>query len=194
MSFDGTLLVKFQEIFVRDGLTPIVKFITHLGDSGIIWIVITAILLVFKKTRKAGVIAALALIGSLIINNLLLKNIVARTRPYDTIHEVKRLVEIQKDFSFPSGHSASSFAASIAIYFGLDGNLRKYLGIGLIVLAFAIAFSRLYVGVHYPLDVLVGSLDGVLIGYLAYKLIKRNEARLAEKLKIEDFTNGETGK
>lgn len=187
MGIDGVMLVKFQQLFLRDELTPIIKFITHLGDSGIIWIVITIILLIFKKTRKAGVIAALALLGSLIINNLLLKNLIARTRPYDAIDAVRRLVEIQRDYSFPSGHSGSSFAASVGIFLGLNGKLRKWLGTILLILAFAIAFSRLYVGVHYPGDVLVGALDGALIGYLMHKLVEANK----DKIKLVDFGDGE---
>jgi undecaprenyl-diphosphatase len=93
-------------------LTPIVKFITSLGNAGMIWIAITLILLIFKKTRKLGGICALSLISSLVINNFILKNLVARVRPYDQISALNLIIEKQKDWSFPSGHTGSSFACA----------------------------------------------------------------------------------
>lgn len=177
-SIDGSILVGFQDAFICEGLTPIIKFITHLGDSGAVWIAITVILLIFKKTRKAGVFAAFALLGSLLVNNIILKNLIARARPYEVFTDVKRLIEIQKDYSFPSGHSGSSFAAAVAIYLGLtDKKLRKTLGAALIALASLIALSRLYVGVHYPLDVLFGILDGTLIAICVSKTFEYRKRR-----------------
>lgn len=171
-SIDGHLLIAFQKAFSCEWLTPIIKFITHLGDRGAIWIAIAILLLVFKRTRKAGIIAICALLGSLIINNIILKNLVARTRPYEMFDEVKRLIEIQRDFSFPSGHSGSSFAAATSIYLGLSGKLKKKIGIASLTLASIIALSRLYVGVHYPSDVIFGAINGIIIAIGVNKLFE----------------------
>lgn len=174
---DGSLLIWFQNTFICENLTPIIKLITHLGDKGAIWIAITALLLAFKKTRRAGIFATFALIGSLLVNNIVLKNLIARERPYEVFSDVKRLIEIQRDFSFPSGHSGSSFAAAFAIFLGLHGKLRKFLGGAVIVLASIISLSRMYVGVHYPLDVFFGILDGILIAICVSKIYEYTERR-----------------
>lgn len=167
--WDGNLLMDIQHLVIHDGFTPVMKFITHLGDKGIIWIALIVLMLCFKKTRKVGIIAGTALIVSFVINNLMLKNLVARTRPYDIFTGVQRLVEKQSDWSFPSGHSAASFVTAVVMFRELP---RKY-GVPALTLAFLIAFSRLYVGVHYPLDVLTGAVSGTLIALLVCWTFKR---------------------
>lgn len=166
--FDGGLLVAFQQTFVIDWLTPVVTFITHLGDKGFIWILFIIAALMFRNTRKAGIISAEALTISYMINNLFLKNVIARTRPYEVFSEVERLIGRQADFSFPSGHSASSFAVGLVLFLILP---KRY-GLPCLVLATMIALSRLYVGVHYPSDVICGALSGSLIAYILYRLRK----------------------
>ena len=81
--WDGNLLMEIQHFVIHEGLTPLVKFITHLGDAGSIWIALILLMLCFKKTRRVGVIAATALILSFVVNNLMLKNLVGRIRPYE---------------------------------------------------------------------------------------------------------------
>lgn len=165
LQLDGNILLFIQE-HIRNPITdPVMIGITHLGDSGIIWILLTLGLLLFKKTRKAGIVSALALIFSLLINNVWLKNMVARTRPYEVLDRLKLMIEKQHDFSFPSGHSGASFASAFALW----KTLPKKWGIAALVLASLIALSRLYVGVHYPSDVLGGILTGILCGFLAWK-------------------------
>ncbi len=105
----------------------------------------------------------LALFFSLCVNNLLLKQIVARTRPYDAIPDLVPLVARLTDFSFPSGHSAAAFSAAGVFV----KTLPKRFGIPLFLFAVVIALSRLYVGVHYPSDVLCGVISGLLISYAA---------------------------
>ena len=117
--------------------------------------------------------ALIALFGSLVINNIILKNLIARTRPYDVVSGVQLLIERQSDFSFPSGHTGSSFAAAIVLYKELP---KKY-GLLALVLAAFIGLSRIYLGVHYPSDVMCGALFGSLIGIFvcnAFKLLKQN--------------------
>lgn len=168
---EETILLWIQEHLRNPYLDPVVVFITHLGDSGWFWVVLTVILLIFQKTRKAGISSALALVFSLLINNVCLKKLVGRIRPYDQIESLTRLVEEQVDFSFPSGHSAASFAAAFAIYL----NLPKRYGLPALALAGLIALSRLYVGVHYPTDVLFGAISGILCGLLAQFVVEKTK-------------------
>lgn len=160
---DGNILLWIQENIRNPLLNPVMKAITHLGDAGIFWILLTVILLCFKKTRRAGIVSALALILSLVVNNLCLKNLVDRTRPYELIEGLKILVAKPADASFPSGHSGASFAAATAIFPWVS---RRY-GVPLLILAALIALSRLYVGVHFPTDVLAGTVIGILLGLAA---------------------------
>ncbi|MEG0804966.1 MAG: phosphatase PAP2 family protein [Lachnospiraceae bacterium] len=169
LNLDSGILLWIQEVLRNDILTPIFIFITKLGNGGILWIVISILLLFSKKTRTIGFMSLLSLAASALIVNVCLKNLVARVRPYEVITGLKLLVERQSDFSFPSGHAASSFAsASIFLW-----EFPKKIGIPFMILAGLIAFSRLYVGVHYPLDVLAGILIGVLLAWIVKKVCSR---------------------
>lgn len=169
LELDGQILLWIQEYLRTPILTAFFTKFTLLGDHGLIWIVLGLVLLIPKKTRKAGVLVLASLLGSLLINNLLLKNIVARTRPYEVIDGLKLLIAPQWDYSFPSGHAGSSFAAAMAMFLKLP---RRY-GIPALIGAALIAVSRLYVGVHYPTDVLVGTLTGILIAVLMNVLLDK---------------------
>jgi membrane-associated phospholipid phosphatase len=167
VNFDGSILMFIQEYIRNPILTPIFTFITHLGDGGMIWILISTLLLIFKQTRKVGLMSICALIGSLLINNLFLKNLLERTRPFDVIQELLPLITKPIDFSFPSGHTGSSFAAACVMY----RRMPRSFGIPVIILAVLIGVSRLYLGVHYPSDVLFGAITGVGISYLSEALV-----------------------
>lgn len=156
-------LLYIQESVRNPWLDPIVTFLTGLGNAGWIWILLSALLLIPKKTRKTGFISFLSLFASLIVNNLLLKNLVGRMRPYDVCRSLIPLVAKPVDASFPSGHTGSSFASAYIMY----RYLPKREGIAAIVLAALIGLSRLYVGVHYPSDVLTGMMTGIWSGYMA---------------------------
>lgn len=164
---EASILLWIQDTLRNPVCDPIMKWITHLGDYGWIWILIAVLLIVNPKTkdktRKIGWTVVLALLGSLFVNNFILKNLVARTRPYEVVEGLQLIVPKAVDLSFPSGHSGASFAAATVI---VKMAPRRY-GIAAFVLASLIAFSRLYVGIHYPTDVLVGVLDGIIIGFLA---------------------------
>lgn len=168
-SVDGNILLFLQETVRNPVLNSVMIFITKLGDGGMIWIAVTILLLACKKTRKVGVMSMAALIGSLLINDVLLKNLVQRPRPFHTMPELITLVPPPGHFSFPSGHSSSSFAAAIVLY----RNLPQKRGILAMVLAVLIAGSRMYVGVHYPTDVLTGAIVGTMIGMGAEYLVKK---------------------
>lgn len=162
---EADILLWIQNAVRNPVLTPLMKTITYFGDYGMFWIGMAILLLLYPKTRKAGWTVAAALLGSLLVNNMILKNLVARVRPYEVIDGLQLLVEKAADFSFPSGHTGSSFAAAVVI----AGLLPKRYGIVAVILAFLIGFSRMYVGIHYPTDVLFGMISGSLIGLLLVK-------------------------
>lgn len=165
LNLDASILLWIQEHLRTPGLTVFFKQITRLGNAGIFWILLSICLLLFTKTRKTGGMAIVSLAISFVINNLFLKNVVARTRPYEVVEGLNRLIEKQVDYSFPSGHTASSFAVAMILYLELP---KKY-GIPLLILAVLISFSRLYLGVHYPSDVLAGAVSGILIALAVHR-------------------------
>ena len=168
-------------------LDTIMTIITRLGDGGWFWILLTLILLAMRPTRRLGVAAAIGLLCSLIINDGILKNLIQRPRPFDLslwqgLFQYPELIPRPESFSFPSGHSCSSLAAATGIWMGRKNGWTA----ALLVLAVLIAFSRIYLHVHYPTDVLMGSLLGVVYGmvgwYLAGRLPKGfYEARLGQR-------------
>lgn len=169
---EKTILLLIQNGIRNPVLTPFFVTVTRLGNGGLIWIALAVILLIPKKTRKTGCMAALSLLGSLIINNLILKNLTARIRPYEIINGLVPIIRKPTDYSFPSGHTASSFAAACILY----RKLPKRFGIPILMLAVLIGFSRLYVGVHYPSDVLFGIISGAGISYVAEMAVNKGFA------------------
>lgn len=172
--FELIILDFIREHLACPFLDAVMPVITSLANGGIIWIIAAILLLFFKKTRKTGFSVALALIIGLIIGNLILKNLVGRIRPYDLNADVELLVSRLSDYSFPSGHTLASFETASVLMIR-----DKKLGIPSLILATLIAFSRLYLYVHYPTDVLAGIILGVLIGFISCKAVdliyKRNE-------------------
>lgn len=130
-------------------------------------------MLILPKTRKTGIIVAAALLMDLILCNLILKNLVARVRPYDVNTAIAILIKKPLDFSFPSGHTAASFAAMTALFLAK----MKKAWIAALVLAVLIAFSRLYFYVHYPTDVLGGAVVGILSGIIGYAIVEKIDKR-----------------
>ena len=151
-NLDGEILLQIQQHLRTDLLTPFMKGVTFLGNGGWFWILCAVVLLAIPRTRKTGYAAVLSLIFGEIVTNLLLKNIVARPRPFAEIEALIPLIAKPTDFSFPSGHTTASFAVALVML----RMLPKKIGIPAVVLAALVAFSRLYLGVHYPTDVLVG--------------------------------------
>ena len=170
---DGNILLFIQEYLRAEWMTPIWKFITSLGNAGWFWIVLTIILLIPEKTRKIGIASLVSLAIGTIITNVALKNIVARTRPYEVVEGLTLLVGKAHDFSFPSGHSCASFASAFVIFKMMPG---KY-GISALVLASLIAFSRLYVGIHYPTDVIAGIAIGIISACISLYIMKKREEK-----------------
>ena len=165
---DMNILLWIQEHLRIDALTPFWKVITFLGNGGWFWLVAAGVLLIPKKTRRTGIMALLSIAIGFLITNVLLKNIVARPRPFDAYTEIIPLITRPTDFSFPSGHTCASFACALAFFRMLP---KKY-GVPAVILAGMVAFSRLYLGVHYPGDVLGGFLVAVFASTLAYHLVQ----------------------
>ena len=166
---DAAILLFIQEHIRSAVLTPVMQAASLLGDGGAVWIAAAVLLLLFKKTRRGGLDVALSLALGSALNNLVIKNLVCRPRPYTTLAALETLVEPLSSYSFPSGHSCSSFAAATAIAICF----RKKGGLWALLPAAVIALSRCYVGVHYPTDVLCGSLLGALCAALICGLSRR---------------------
>lgn len=148
----------------------IIPLITKLGDGGIIWILLAMILLFIPKTRKSGAVLAAALCVDVVLCNGILKNLFGRIRLCDVNTSIQLLIARPDDFSFPSGHTGASFAAVAALYSAGEKKLWK----PALALAILIAFSRLYLYVHYPTDVLGGIVVGIFAGYAGYWIISRS--------------------
>lgn len=157
-----TILERIQEIFSCAFLDSVMPYITRFADSGIGWIVLALLLLIPRKTRRTGAAMGVALLLGFLTGNLLLKNCIARTRPFLWDPTISLLIEQPSEYSFPSGHTLASFECAVAIFC----YHRKW-GIAALVFAVLIAFSRLYLQVHYPTDVLGGAMLGTLWGMLA---------------------------
>jgi len=169
LGFDRAVFEWIERVFFERGiaglLTPVLVFITHLADNGILWIALAVALLIFKKTRRCGLTLAFALVFMLLLNDVLLKNLIARPRPFDLEQwrgwfVYPEFIPRPGSFSFPSGHTANSFAAATALL----ATKKKSVWIPAYILAAAIAFSRVYLHVHYATDVIFGAAAGVLFG------------------------------
>lgn len=180
MTLDANILLYVQENIRNLFLSGILVPYTHFGDYGIMWIVMAIVLVAIPKTRKAGVLGFIALGLAWILNDLCLKVIISRARPYDAIPGLVALIGPQMGSSCPSGHSACSFASAFAIFL----NTKKRIGIPVLILAVLIGFSRIYVGVHYLSDVLfgfaIGSLVAILTSVCGNKFIKRRNKKIQE--------------
>jgi len=142
-------------------LDKIMPLITYLGDKGFIWILIAVILIISQKYRKVGFVLLGALLLSTMLGEGILKHIIRRLRPCATIPASKLLITKPLSFSFPSGHTTSSFAAASV----LSKFIHKY-KFAFFILASAIAFSRVYLYVHYPSDIL----GGIVLGLICAKI------------------------
>lgn len=165
---DEGILFWIQEHLRVEALDGFWKAVTFLGDKGWFWILLGVALLAAGRTRLAGAEALLSMGLGAIVTNLLLKRIVGRPRPYDRLEHILPLVERLTDGSFPSGHTCAAFASAY-IYWKL---LPGWYGKLILVFAVLMGFSRLYLGMHYPTDVLGGFLVGWLSGMAVYKLGK----------------------
>ncbi|MEG0283426.1 MAG: phosphatase PAP2 family protein [Erysipelotrichales bacterium] len=166
-AFDSTVME-----FVSSHHTPILNyffsFITKLGDLMIVWIFLIVALFVYHKKLKELKYIIPIFAVSFFVNDFVIKNLVKRTRPYEQHDYIKLLIERQSSYSFPSGHSMTSFmAATVLAYYFPKYKLAFY------ILATLIAFSRVYVGVHYPSDIIAGALVGFGCAIIGIKIMEK---------------------
>lgn len=161
------ILYTLQELHTPlvDGL---MVFITTLGDHGWFWLLLAAVLAVCPKTRLLGSCMLVFIAVGFLLGNVLLKNLAARQRPCWLDPGLKLLVRIPRDYSFPSGHTLVSFEGAVCIFL-----FNRKWGIPALMLAVLIAFSRLYLFVHFPTDVLAGAALGTVISWCVVRTAKR---------------------
>lgn len=138
--------------------------ITQLGNAGFIWICIALALIATPKYRKDGWRLALGLVVGLVLGVWVFKNIVARPRPFMFNETVDLLISVPKDYSFPSGHTIASFVSVFVLF-----KTEKWMGWAALPMAVLIAFSRMYLGVHFPTDII----GGILFAYLSFVITQK---------------------
>lgn len=161
-SFDKSVIEFIQNNLHSPIMDKIMVFITTLGDTGLIWIIIGLALVISNKYRKVGFMVLGALLLGSILGEGIIKNIVQRDRPFINMDGIDMLINTPITYSFPSGHTTSSFAAAgvLAISF-------KNKSVYVFVLAGLIAFSRLYLGVHFPTDIIAGIILGLSCSFIS---------------------------
>ena len=138
------------------------------GSLGQLWIIVGLVLLIIPKTRKCGLAVLLSYVVSFLIGNVWLKDLIARPRPCAVDDTVQLIVKKPGSFSCPSVHTYLAFASAMAIY-----HYYRKSGIGVLVFAALVGFSRMYFFVHYPTDVLFGAVLGILTAFVVCVLLDR---------------------
>lgn len=192
--FDHAVLQGVHDFSVatHGALTPLMRLITLLGDGGLCFMLFGIILLLFRRTRKIGIAVLLAIAIGGIMTNLTLKPLVARARPYE--QEPFRTwwqyvgASLESERSFPSGHATVSFAAMGAVFF----SCRKKYSWATLILAALVAFTRLYLMVHYPTDVVAGVLVGLAaalgafgLTLLLYRILEKHETNPVSRFLLQ---------
>lgn len=185
MGFEFRFLDFLQSLRTPAG-DAFFRVFTHLGDLGIVWILLIVAFLISKRYRKLGITAMAALLLELIICNAVIKNIVARPRPFEFNQAVELLIKRPDDYSFPSGHAGASFAVTFAFLFALlykpeknriittnERLMVRWITVMSFVVAVMISLSRMYLYVHYPTDILAGLVLGFLTGFISVLLMPR---------------------
>jgi undecaprenyl-diphosphatase len=171
------LIHDYSQNYILDKIMP---FITSLGNLGLVWIVISIILISNKKYRSIGLMCISALILNTILGEGILKHLFERQRPFVSMPTIHLLIDKPTSFSFPSGHTSTSFAVAGIIW----SQLKKY-RVYVVLLACLIAFSRLYLFVHYPSDIL----GGIVQGLVCAKIVLRGYTIRAKRIP-DIFTHG----
>ena len=184
LSFDLPVLNWIHANLRCPLLDKLMPIITLFGEGGVFWIAWAVILLIIPKTRKIGISMLFALTLGLLVCNVTLKPLIARIRPYELQEQMGVAVELLiarlEDFSFPSGHTIASFEAAVVLL-----KYSKKMGIPALIIAIAVSFSRLYLHVHYPSDVLASIVLGTAFAFLGCALAKLIKLPSTKKGKFE---------
>ncbi len=167
-SIDSQIMLFVQEYIRNPVLSAIFVPFTRSGDGGILLMIIGIVLTAIKKTRKTGIVFLVSLAAGYLINDIILKNIFERSRPFTSIEQLETLIRQPVSFSFPSGHTATTFSCAVSLLY-----MNRRYGIFAILYAVLMAFSRVYVGVHYPTDILCGAMVGILTSTLVVFIFRR---------------------
>lgn len=151
-----------------DWLNPVMIFLSAIGEVGLVWILISIVLALVPRTRRCGLSMMAAMALSFLLGNVLLKNLIARPRPCIVDTSVTMLVPVPAEYSFPSGHSLNGFTAAVTMFL-----YYRRPGVAALALASVIAFSRMYLFVHYPTDILAGIALGILDACLVVWLLRK---------------------
>lgn len=165
---DEAILIWMQDVLRNDYLTYFFKFVTTLGNGMGIYPLFCILFLCKQDTRHLGIVSAVSMASYGAIFTWGVKGICQRVRPYEVITSLEPLVKLPKDSSFPSGHTGTAFAFASVLYFMLD---NKIYGIIAYIFAVLMGISRMYVGVHYPSDVVAGAMFGTILGYIVVKIM-----------------------
>ncbi len=174
------LLLTFDDIvihFVNDSirneiLNKIMEFVSMLGNGGILWIGFSfAFILMGGEKRRIGLLMLASLAVEASVCNIIIKPAVGRIRPFDA-HDMEIIINKPLDYSFPSGHTAASYAAAYSLYMS-----DKKKGGKMLYVAALMGFSRIYLLVHYPTDVIAGALLGILSAISVNKLYLVSKTR-----------------
>lgn len=161
LAFDLGILHAIQEHLRCGFLDAIMPWITYLGEAGAIWIIVALILIIHKPTRRWGIVLAVVLLTGLLLGEIGMKHLIQRIRPCNLPNAaISMLISPPTSFSFPSGHTMSSFEAATVIFL-----MHRRWGICAYGMAALIAFSRMYLYVHFPTDVLAGAIFGIALAY-----------------------------
>lgn len=164
LSMDGVFLLWLQDVVRNPILDAFFSLYTQLGNSGMIWLLLSGLMLFHPKTRKVGFWALIAMLFGLLCTNVVLKHLVGRVRPWLVVEGLTHLVAEHDPLSFPSGHTCAAFAAGATwARFAQSKRLKAVC----LIQAILMGFSRLYVGVHFPTDVLAGAAVGLFCAWLA---------------------------
>ena len=166
VDFDFAVANYFMDNFGSPFWDKVMVTITSLGDAGVFWIACGIVLLIFKKTRTCGVALLFSLAISFLLSQLVLKELVDRPRPFQVIKEMELLIAAPRGSSFPSSHTVTAFASAMSIFC-----FNKFFGTPALLLAAAMGFSRIYLGVHFVSDVVLGAVFGLTMGFILTRIL-----------------------
>lgn len=168
MTWELEFMLWIQNHLYFSWLKPVMIVFTYLGNAGIVWLGISAFLYFKKRDKKEALTTLLAILIAAVLANLVIKNIFMRPRPFQVYPYVDLLIQAPLGYSFPSGHTAASFAAALVLQHFYPKKAVWFWG-----LACIIAFSRIFLFVHFPTDVLAGCIIGMACGLLALEVYQR---------------------
>lgn len=164
--FDEALLFSVQRNQSRRLSIAMLAF-TIMGNGGLIWAILSGFLILNPSTSRYGLYMVVALLLCALANNVIFKSFFDRERPCDIYKNVPLLIKRPFGSSFPSGHTATSFACAVTLI-----HMDPRLGLIALFLAFIIAFSRLYLFVHFPTDIIFGILSGAACGIIGIQIVR----------------------